>query len=261
MNNGAFFPLRDATLTIALVVSTVAHVAVFATLGRIQGDSPPGSRLSGVVVPTLEARLVTLPVADVGGTASGPAPSESGPVPMYAIPNPMADIARVPPAPPAEPPPAAPEAARASTNAGASERDLAAMRMPRIVLDAEIPRTRFGGTFENGALDEFPGEVDARVGVPDRIEIPYPPGALAAGQEATVIGWAVIDPNGAVEAMHVVDGPEEFADTVEKVLARTAFIPARNNGLNIRFYVMFAIDFRIDAGGTVAVDKAATSAR
>ena len=248
MNEGASFPLRDATLAIALAVSTLAHVAVVAALGRIDGDSPPGSRVSGVVAPALEARLVTLR-------------AEPGPAPIDAIPNPAADVARVPPEPHTEPPPAVPEAARASTNAGASERELAAMRTPRIVLDAQIPRTRFGGTFDNGALDEFPGEVDARVGVPDRIEIPYPPGALAAGREATVIGWAVIDPNGAVETMHVVDGPEEFTDIVEKELARTAFIPARNNGQNIRFYVMFAIDFRIDAGGTAAVDKAAMTAR
>ena len=259
MNDSASFPLRDVTLAIALAVSTAAHVAVFTALGRIEGDPPPGSRVPSAVATVLEARLVALPVADRGGEAPGTARVESGQLPIDAIPNPAADIASAPPAPHMDPTPAVANVAPPTPTVGASERDLAAMRSPRIVLDASVPRTRFGGTFDNGALDEFPGEVDAAVGIPDRIEIPYPPGALATGQEATVIAWAVIDQNGAVESTHVVDGPPEFSDAVESALARTVFIPARNKGTNIRFYVMLAIDFRIDAGGSVAVDKAATA--
>jgi len=259
MNDGAPFSLRDASLAVALAVSTAAHVVVFAALGHIEGDLPPGSRLPGAVAPTLEARLVTLPVANLGGDAPRPASAESRSVSIDAIPNPTANIALPPPVPQPEPSPAVPDAARPTSTIGTTERDIPVMRSPRIVLDPTIPRARFGGTFDNGALDDFPGEVDAMVGIPDRIEIPYPPGALATGQEATVIAWAVIDQNGAVESTHVVDGPPEFSDAVESALARTAFIPARNKGTNIRFYVMLAIDFRIDAGGSVAVDKAATA--
>ena len=195
MNHGAFFPFRDASLRIALAASIVAHVAVFTALGRIGGGSSPGARPSAAEnAPALEIRLVTPPVADLVAPPA-PAQPEPEPAPVAAQPDPVTPVALDPPLPAGTP----------------GERDIVALRSPRVVLTGDIPVPRLGDALDNGALDGFPREVDGAVGVPDRIEVPYPPGALAAGREATVLAWAVIDANGAVEATHVVEGPPEFA--------------------------------------------------
>ena len=256
MNESSLHPLRDATLPIALAASLVAHVAVFTALGRTGGAPSPGAHSPSAVAPPLEARLVNPPVADVAAVRPEPEGAQSGPVPVDAASASAGDVAMVAPMPRAEPLPAAPVAARSMPSVKSGLGELAATQGPHVMLDADVSRARFGGTFDNGALDEFPNEVDAAVGVPDRIEVPYPPVALAAGQAATVLAWAVITEDGAVESTHVVEGPPEFADAVESTLARTRFIPARNGGANVRFYVMLAFEFRIDTGGTVAVDEA-----
>jgi TonB family protein len=96
------------------------------------------------------------------------------------------------------------------------------------------------------------------VAVPERIEVPYPRTALAARKEGAVLAWAVIDDQGAVDSVHVVEGEPEFAEAVETALARTRFVPARNLGRNVAHYLTLEFEFRLDAtGGTVAAERAA----
>ena len=101
--------------------------------------------------------------------------------------------------------------------------------------------------------------MDAAVVVPDRFDVPYPAAALAARREGTVLAWAVIDDQGAVESITVVEGEPEFAEAVQSVLAKTRFIPAHDHGKTSRFYVTLEFDFRIETPGATG-DVASTAA-
>ena len=129
---------------------------------------------------------------------------------------------------------------------------------PRIVVIDRPPRARFGAAFDGDELAGFPIEIDAGVVVPDRFDVPYPPAALAARKEGTVLAWAVIDDKGDVEATHIVEGEPEFAESVESVLAKTRFIPAHDLGKTLRYYITLEFEFRIEAAGAVA-DVASTA--
>jgi outer membrane biosynthesis protein TonB len=65
--------------------------------------------------------------------------------------------------------------------------------------------------------------------------------------------WAVIDDQGRVDSVHVVEGDPEFAEAVEASLKAAPFAPARNLGQPVPFYVTLEFEFRLDAtGGSVA---------
>lgn len=236
----------SATLAVAFAASVAVHVSTFAALVGVDGGpSMAAARTVPLPSPVLEARLV----------AAAPAAA-----PLPAIPAPTSGVL----APPSSPPEAAPQersVAKASSGAAAGERSPVGWK-PRIVINDRVPRARFGEALDGDTLAAFPIEIDAAVVLPDRIEVPYPREALAARKEGTVLVWATIDAQGAVETVHIVEGDPEFAAAVEAALPQTRFVPARDLGVNIPFYITLEFEFRLDAtGGKVAAERAHVSPR
>ena len=126
--------------------------------------------------------------------------------------------------------------------------------MPRVIVDDSVPRARFGEALEGGALSGFPAEVEFPVRLPGKLAVPYPRTALEARREGTVLAWAIVDPQGVVEETNIVSGQGDFNEVVRETLARTRFIPARDRGATMRFYVTLKFDFRLeDRGGPTAM--------
>jgi TonB family protein len=236
---------RKATLSIAVAVSVAVHLSTLAALVGVDGGPRAWTRAVAVATaPALEARLVARTTAE----------------PPAAPPVAATDAALSPPARPTEP--LAPEnVANASPAAGTGERSPVGWR-PRVLVNDRVPRARFGDALDGDALAAFLTEVDAGVALPERFEVPYPRAALDARKEGTVLVWAVIDDQGRVDDVHVVDGDPEFAETVDTALRATRFGPARNLGRNIPFYVTLEFEFRLDAaGGKVAAERARGASR
>ena len=129
--------------------------------------------------------------------------------------------------------------------------------MPRVIVDDSVPRARFGEALEGEALSGFPAEVEFPVRLPGKLAVPYPRTALEARREGTVLAWAIVDRSGVVEETTIISGQGDFNEVVRETLARTRFIPARDGGTTLRFYVMLKFDFRLEDRG----EPAATSAR
>jgi TonB family protein len=131
-------------------------------------------------------------------------------------------------------------------------------RVPRVVVDDRVPRARFGVALEGEALSSFPAEVESPVRLPGKLAVPYPRTALEARREGTVLAWAIVDRQGAVEETTIVSGQGDFNEVVRETLARTRFIPARDGGATLRFYIMLKFDFRLeDRGGPSATSAPA----
>ena len=169
--------------------------------------------------------------------------------------------ALTPPAAPPDVPPLEQSISKQLPGAGAGERSPVGWK-PRVVVNDRVPRARFGEALDGDALAAFSTEVDVAVAIPERFDIPYPRAALAARKEGAVLVWAVIDDQGRVDDVHVVEGDPEFAAAVDAALRGTRFGPARNLGQNVPFYVTLEFEFRLDAtGGTVAAERASASPR
>ena len=126
------------------------------------------------------------------------------------------------------------------------------------MVDDRVPRARFGEALERGALSDFPAEVELPVRLPGKLAVPYPRTALEARREGTVLAWAIVDRQGVVEETNIVSGQGDFNEVVRETLARTRFIPARDGGTTLRFYVMLKFDFRLeDRGGPTATSATA----
>lgn len=102
------------------------------------------------------------------------------------------------------------------------------------------------GDFYARTLGEFPHEIDMPSRVADTILAQYPPEALAAGIEGSVVVWAVIDETGTPAEVDVADGPAELAEAALAAVRQARFLPARNNMQPIRFPI--ALEFRFSAG-------------
>jgi outer membrane biosynthesis protein TonB len=129
-------------------------------------------------------------------------------------------------------------------------------RMPRVIVDDRVPRARLGEAFEGGPLADFPREVEMPVGLPRRLEVPYPRTALEAHREGTVLAWAIVDPKGVVEQTTIVAGPGDFNEAVKATLAKTRLIPARDGGKTIRYYIVLKFEFRIEDRGDATARSA-----
>ncbi len=99
----------------------------------------------------------------------------------------------------------------------------------------------------NRTTTEFPVEVARLVRMPSKPVVAYPPEALKAQRQGSVLAWVTVEANGDVEEIIIVDGDLEFANAVETALAGTRFEPAADRSGPIRFYTMLRFDF---AGGS-----------
>jgi TonB family protein len=237
--------IPSATLSIALAASLAVHVSMFAALVGV--DAGPGASPDSDTTPAgplLEARLVaaTPPALTVTPVAM-PAPTALAPAAVSS-----------------EATPASPSLVKPPPGASAGERSVVGWK-PRIVVNDRVPRARFGEALDGDTLAAFLTEVDAGVGLPERFHVTYPRAALVARKEGSVLVWAVIDDQGRVDSVHVVEGDPEFAEAVDAALKATPFAPARNLGQPVPFYVTLEFEFRLDATGSAPAARAAAVAR
>jgi len=236
---------RDATLLAALAASIAIHASVLVALGGIERRPQAANAL-----PQPEPRV--LAVALMPPNTPILSTPELAPIETTAPPLPV-----VPPELPAN----IPAASEAVAAVAAGMHDRVGLNKSHIEVSDQVPRARFGDALDRDSLADFPVEVDRAIVLPDRIDVVYPPAALAAGQEASVLAWAIIDAKGDVEETRIVEGPDEFADAAKSALAATKFIPAHNKGHDIRFYVALEFVFRIDAGDNGTATAGATAAQ
>ena len=105
---------------------------------------------------------------------------------------------------------------------------------------------RLGEAFRTRSLLEFPPEIDKPVHVVGNIDVQYPSEALEERREATVIAWIVVEANGQVEEIAIIEGGPEFGEPVQDALLKTRFLPARDRGKPIRYHTTLEFRFRLD---------------
>jgi TonB family protein len=91
---------------------------------------------------------------------------------------------------------------------------------------------------------EFLIEVDKLVRIARNPDIAYPPDALKARREGTVVAWLALDREGNVTETIIVSGEPEFASAVEAALPTARFLPAENGGETVPFYLIMTFEFR-----------------
>jgi TonB family protein len=133
-----------------------------------------------------------------------------------------------------------------SSRAATGARELGVRRVAAVPL---TDRTRVGDLWSRQVTD-FPIELDRPPRLDERIEAKYPPTALAAGREDTVVAWIVVDETGAAAEIEIAEGTEEFAEAVRAAVQTAHFTPARNNRKPIRFPI--ALEFRFKTGAPAA---------
>ena len=182
-------------------------------------------------------------------------PSSQAEVAVTAVPAPVSVVARAPmrrteaPAVPATPMPAAPPPAvpasvpveplpsRAETQASLT---LGQIRMAETYAG-------LSGLPEELVLrtqGEFLIEVDKLVRIVRNPDVVYPPDALQARREGTVVAWMALDREGALTEIIIVSGEPEFAAAVEAALPTARFLPAENGGETVPFYLIMTFEFR-----------------
>lgn len=101
-------------------------------------------------------------------------------------------------------------------------------------------------------------EVEKPVRVLRLPEVPYPPAALAAGRQDTVVAWVAVDRDGGIEDVVIDSGEAEFADAVRAALPSAKFLPAEERGELVPFYILLQFDFR--TSGSITKPPAAVAA-
>ncbi len=91
---------------------------------------------------------------------------------------------------------------------------------------------------------EFLIEVDKLVRIARNPDLAYPPEALQAGRQGSVVAWLALDRDGAVTETIIVSGEPEFAAAVEAALPTARFLPAENIGETVPFYLIMTFEFR-----------------
>ncbi len=197
----------DATFGSAFVASILVHFTALAVMGAVGAGLGAGNSVWSGTDGRLEVVLATTWAAtdvDKGGiallTTPGaavrlPTPQESAST-TVALAQPTATGRRAEPGHPGS------------------------GRVPRVVIDDRVPRARFAEALEGGALAPFPLEIESPVVLPGKLDVQYPIAALDKRRQGTVLAWAIVDPQGAVEQMQVIEGAPEFADAVRATLAR-----------------------------------------
>jgi TonB family protein len=92
---------------------------------------------------------------------------------------------------------------------------------------------------------EFPVEVEFPVRLHDEISVPYPPAALERRIEGDVVVWAIVNPDGTVEDVQIVEGDQIFRDAIVAALRDARYYPAANRGENIRYPMALELNFSL----------------
>jgi len=223
-------------LVCAIAASVVIHVSLVAlTLGSgaRTGDTPrdPAPLRAVITTPDVTASLETLPAPVPVALAS----RHREPLATLTLP----EIAATPS------PIAPPEPAPGNGNLGIGKATAVVLR----------DRSRLGELYDR-TLREFPVEIGKRPRMTAAIVARYPPAALAAGREDSVIAWVVVNEQGEASEIEFPEGSDEFAEEVRTALRAARFKPAEDRLRPIRFPLALQFDFRLSEGdGTAAQAK------
>jgi protein TonB len=93
--------------------------------------------------------------------------------------------------------------------------------------------------FEFFAVEEQPVRIQ---------EVPpeYPEEARRAGIQGTVYVRALVGPNGEVEQVEVLKGPELLHEAAIAAASATQFTPAKQNGMPVRCWVQMVFNFQLE---------------
>ena len=234
---------RPPAIAPAFVASLVVHGALgFALFGLVSSGRPGPAE----AIAPLAVRLV-----------GPPAPATAPPSPQTTDAVVTADTAaQALPSPSTEanaPPTPAMTAAAPVAAAEAPPADAAAAPPPGTVAVRENYAAMAGISTDivARAHSDYLIEVEKTVRVLRLPEVPYPPEALAAGRQDTVVAWIAVDREGAIEDVVIDSGEPEFAAAVLAALPTAKFLPAEERGEIIPFYIVLQFDFRT-TGGAVA---------
>ena len=232
-------PMRysgEAPLRASFAASLVVHVVAFGALAVVTGGFDRGMTAhASAAAPYLEVALVSPRIAAVQpSVAPTLVTAPSAPVTIATAPEPAL---RPLPEPPMAIAPPRPNSGDGSGGVG-----------PSASVTDRFLAARFGDFLDGERLAGFPREVDAPVRLPGKLEVPYPPAALAAREEGTIRVFAVIAEDGSVERTDLqFDQPSpELGKAVDALLMQTRFIPAEDGGKPIRFYVTLEFAFRLE---------------
>ncbi len=222
----------------AVAASAAVHVGLFAApfagfgmgSGRFAEPSPP------LHVALEQEHEATTAVESESEFLSMPGPREAPPPPVV-----VARAAERVLAPPTQP----------SARAGVP------LDIP-VEAEPVIAITRIGDELLKRTMEEFPVEIGWPVRIHGKIRARYPPAALEAGREDTVIVWVVVDAQANVEEIQVVEGAEEFVDAAIDAVKAAQFHPAALDGVGISFPI--ALEFRFALGTSNPQRKTITAA-
>ena len=248
----AFAQLRTGTwrtLAWAIAASLALHVALLAITMGARGTS--GSARDAVLplravitVPDITASLEALPLA---------APLTLPPLRREALASLMvpeiaaapAQVSRVLPETPATPIPAPASPPSRSASAGATGVGKATAVPLR-------DRARLGPLYDRG-ITEFPVEISRAPRLDGAVVARYPPAALTAGREDSVVAWVVVNEQGQASEIEFPEGTDEFIEEVRAALRAARFKPAEDGLRPIRFPLALQFDFRLSGGDGATV--------
>lgn len=110
-----------------------------------------------------------------------------------------------------------------------------------------LAMSRLGDEIVSRAAQQFPVEIDWPVRVYGKIEAKYPASALAAGVEGSVVAWVLVDAQGIVQEIRIVEGPDALAEAVTTAIKAAQFHPAALDGVGITYPIALEFTFALDS--------------
>lgn len=213
-------------VAIAFALATVVSLRPFAwgysnaALTVALVAPPTQAEVAVAAIPTPAPEVVSAPVTRMKAPTVPANPNPRAPAPADPAPVPVKPL----------PPPDAPQASLTLGQIRMAENYAGLSGLPEEL----VLRTQ----------GEFLIEVDKLVRVVRNPDIDYPPDALQARREGTVVAWMALDREGTLMEIIIVSGEPEFAAAVEAALPTARFLPAENGGETVPFYLIMTFEFR-----------------
>lgn len=227
----------ESRLGVAFAVSVSTHALLLIALGlSVRGLTPVFAP-----EPELWVQLVDAHQPPAAATAETP--------PSSAIQSAVAQPTHLGAQPPAQT--ETPAAKRAEAETLSSRSSQVSADNPSRPLNGRVDVTttttqaRLGEALQNRAMSQFPPELSKPVRLASALTMDYPPAALKAGHEGSVLAWIDVDREGSVKEVEIAEGEPEFADSVRDSLMKEHFLAAEIGGEPVEHYIILQFDFRI----------------
>ena len=227
----------DGHFWAAFAVSVLTHALLLTALAVSVG----GTRPSFAPQPGLWVQLVDAPRASPAATEVRDRSSLAIRSAVAEAAHPGARIAAMPALEAKRSEPAVPPSRASKVNAEEPPRLLSG----HVDVSTTSTLARLGEALAGRSLAEFLPEVEKPVRLASALAVDYPPAALQAKREGSVLAWVEVLSDGSVNEVQIVDGAPEFADSVHEALLKARFLPAEAYGQVVQHYIILQFDFRI----------------